>query len=132
MAWELIDHTGDVGVVARAPTLEELFAESARAMFSILAESGVPAPAGTDSFAVAGSSPEEELRDFLSELLYRFSADHRMYVGFAAAPGKLDAAWETYDPVRHPLRTELKAVTYHQLAVVREDGGWRGRVIFDV
>jgi SHS2 domain-containing protein len=132
MAWELIDHTGDVGVAARAPTLEELFAECARAMFSILADAGAPAPEGTDAFPVAGTAPEEELRDFLSELLYRFSADRRMYVGFAVAPGKVDAAWETYDPVRHPLRTELKAVTYHQLEVVHEGEAWRGRVIFDV
>ena len=132
MAWELIDHTGDVGVAARAPTLEELFAECARAMFAILADAGPPEAAGTDSFEVAGSSPEEELRDFLSELLYRFSADRRMYVRFTAAPGKVDAAWELYDPVRHPLLTELKAVTYHQLEVVREADLWRGRVIFDV
>ena len=133
MAWELIDHTGDVGVTARATTLEELFAESARAMFSIVADAAAPpSPAGTDSFAVAGSSPEEELRDFLSELLYRFSADRRMYVGFTVAPGTVDAAWELYDPVRHPLRTELKAVTYHQLEVVREGDLWKGRVIFDV
>ena len=132
MAWELIDHTGDVGVTARAPTLEELFAECARAMFSIVADAPAPSPAGTDSFAVTGSSPEEELRDFLSELLYRFSADHRMYVSFTAAPGKVDAAWETYDSARHPLRTELKAVTYHQLEVAQEGGEWRGRVIFDV
>jgi SHS2 domain-containing protein len=132
MAWELIDHTGDVGMIARAPTLEELFAESARAMFAILVEPGPGTPSGTDSFPVAGSSPEEELRDFLSELLYRFSADRRMYVSFTAGQGKVDAAWETYDPGHHPLRTELKAVTYHQLEVVREGAAWRGRVIFDV
>ena len=132
MAWELIDHTGDVGVIARAPTLEELFAESARAMFSILADAGVPAPAGTDAFPVGGTAPEEELRDFLSELLYRFSADRRMYVRFSTAPGRVDADWELYDPARHPLRTELKAVTYHQLEVVREGDLWKGRVIFDV
>ena len=132
MAYELIDHTGDVGVVARAPTLEALFAECARAMFAILADAPSPAPSGSDSFAVAGADPAEELRDFLSELLYRFSADHRMYVAFAPEAGAVAAAWEPYDPERHPLRTELKAVTYHQLEVVREGAGWRGRVIFDV
>jgi len=132
MAYELIDHTGDIGVVARAPTLEALFAECARAMFAILADAPAPAPSGSDSFAVAGADPAKELRDFLSELLYRFSADHRMYVAFTPAAGAVAAAWEPYDPERHPLRTELKAVTYHQLEVVREGEGWRGRVIFDV
>jgi SHS2 domain-containing protein len=132
MAYELIDHTGDIGVVARAPTLEELFAECARAMFAILAESSSPSPEGSDPFPCPGADPAEELRDFLSELLYRFSADHRMYVGFTPGAGSVLAAWEPYDSARHPLRTELKAVTYHQLEVVREAEGWRGRVIFDV
>jgi SHS2 domain-containing protein len=132
MTWELIDHTGDIGVVARAPSLEGLFAECARAMFSVLAESGAPAPVGSDFFPIQGADPAEELRDFLSELLYRFSAERRMYVAFTPAEGSVSADWEPYDAARHPLRTELKAVTYHQLEAVREDGGWRGRVIFDV
>jgi SHS2 domain-containing protein len=132
MAWELIDHTGDIGVVARAPTLEELFAECARAMFSVLADSRSPAPAGSDFFPIAGADPAEELRDFLAELLYRFSAERRMYVAFTAGAGSLTADWELYDQTRHPLRTELKAVTYHQLEAVREGDGWRGQVIFDV
>lgn len=132
MSWELIDHTGDLGVAARAPTLEALFADCARAMFSILAEAPAPAPAATDSFPVAGADPAEELREFLGELLYRFSADHRLYVAFRPGAGAIDADWEPYDETRHPLRTELKAVTWHQLEAVRDGDGWRGRVIFDV
>jgi len=119
-------------VVAHAPTLEDLFADCARAMFSILADAPAPARSGTDHFPVAGEDPPEELRDFLSELLYRFSADRRMYVAFRPAPGKVEADWEPYHEDRHPLRTELKAVTWHQLEAVREDAGWRARVIFDV
>jgi SHS2 domain-containing protein len=132
MTRELIDHTGDLAVVAHAPTLEALFAECARAMFSIIAETPDPRPAATDAFPVAGADPAEELREFLGELLYRFSAEHRMYVGFTPGAGAIDAAWETYDDVRHPLRTELKAVTWHQLEAVRDGDGWRARVIFDV
>jgi SHS2 domain-containing protein len=132
MTWELIDHTGDIGVVARAPTLEELLAECARAMFSVLAESGAPAPAGSEPFPIAGEDPASELRDFLAELLYRFSADRKMYVKFAAAPGSVACSWEPYDEARHPLRTEIKAVTYHQLEAVRDGDGWRARVIFDI
>lgn len=132
MTWELIDHTGDIGIVARAPTIEELFAECGRAMFSVLAESGVPAPAGSERFPVAGADPATDLRDFLAELLYRFSADRKMYVAFAAAPGSVTCSWEPYDEARHSLRTEIKAVTYHQLDAARDGDGWRGRVIFDI
>ena len=132
MTWELFDHTGDLGVDARAPTLEALFADCARAMVGILAENPSPAPSGTDRFPVAGLDPAEELRDFLSELLYRFSAERKMYGLFTPGSGTVEGAWEPYDPTRHPLRTELKAVTWHQLAVGREEHGWKARVIFDV
>jgi SHS2 domain-containing protein len=130
--WELIEHTGDIGVSARAPSLEALFAECARAMFSILAENGSPAPSGSDAFPVAGSDPAEELRDFLSELLYRFSAERRLYGSFVPGRGTVQGTWEPYDPARHPLRTELKAVTWHQLEAVRGEDGWRAQVIFDL
>jgi SHS2 domain-containing protein len=123
MAYELIDHTGDIGVVARAPTLEELFAECARAMFEIVAAAPAPSPSGSDAFPVAGAEPAEELRDFLSELLYRFSADHRMYVAFAPKPGSVRAS----GGIRRrppPLRTDQRRSHLPQLEAVR-GAGWR-------
>jgi SHS2 domain-containing protein len=130
MPVELIDHTGDVGIVVRSPSLETLYAEVAGALFSILADAPEPKPAERRTFAV--SPDPDSLRDFLSDLLYRFSVDHEMYVAFTPGTGTVDGAWEPYDPARHPLRTELKAVTWHQLELAREREGWRARVIFDV
>ena len=132
MPWELIDHTGDVGIDVRAPFREALFAEAARAMFDILAEAP-PAPAGTaERIPVPEGDTAEALRDFLGDLLYRFSADRRMYVAFEPTTGAVQARWEPYEAGRHPLRTELKAVTWHQLAAVESPNGWTARVIFDV
>lgn len=132
MSYEMIDHTGDLGISVRAPTLEELFAESARAMFEIMIEIPRRPPASTETFPVPGNEPAEALRDLLAELLYRFTVNGRLYTSFTAAPGKLMAGSEPFDPARHKIRTELKAVTYHQLEAVRETDGWRARIIFDV
>ncbi len=132
VSYELIDHTGDLGIVARASSLEALFAECARAMFDILAENPSPAAGTVDAFDVPGRDPAEELREFLAELLYRFSAERKMYGSFAPGSGTVHGTWEPYDPARHPLKTELKAVTWHQLAVAKEETGWKAQVIFDV
>ena len=132
MPYELIDHTGDIGVVARAPTLEALVAECARAMFDVLAGCEEPRPTETDRFEITGADPADELRDVLAELLYRWSVERKMYVSFLPGKGELRAGWEVWDPARHDLRTELKAVTYHQLLVERETDGWKAQVIFDV
>ena len=39
---------------------------------------------------------------------------------------------ETYDPRRHAIATEIKAVTYHRAAVEKTTAGWRGIFIVDV
>jgi len=127
---DLLDHTGDVGIVVRAASLEAVYAEAAGAMFSILADAPEPRPSSRRNFAV--SPDRDALRDFLADLLYRFSVDHEMYVAFAPGRGTVEGSWEPYDPARHPLRTELKAVTWHQLELAPEGSRWRARVIFDV
>jgi len=39
---------------------------------------------------------------------------------------------ETCDPARHSLAHEVKAVTYHGLAVEQVPDGWRAEVILDI
>ncbi len=131
MPYQLIDHTGDIGIDVSAPTLEALFAEAGRALFEILVEAS-PGAGTPEEFPVLGADPPEELREFLAELLYRFSAERKVYGEFAPAPGGIRAVAEPFDPARHAVRTELKAVTWHQLDARREKDGWIARVIFDV
>ena len=132
MTWTLIDHTGDIGIEVRAGSREALFAEAAAAMFEILAGKPPDARGTPESLPLPDGDPAEALRDFLAELLYRFSMERKMYVAFAEGSGTVEAAWEPYDAARHPLATELKAVTWHQLQVTRENDAWSARVIFDV
>jgi SHS2 domain-containing protein len=136
MTWEALEHTGDVAIVVRSATPERLFEEAARAMFEILADLAAAEPREVEEFDLPGDAPDTLLRDFLAELLYKFSAEGRIYADFSVTlePGRLRARvrGEAYDAARHPLRTELKAVTYHQLQVVRENDGWKAQVIFDV
>jgi SHS2 domain-containing protein len=39
---------------------------------------------------------------------------------------------EPFNPDRHRIRTEIKAVTYHQIRVDCRSTGWQARIIFDV
>jgi SHS2 domain-containing protein len=131
--YELIDHTGDIGIVVRAPAPEALFADAARAMFEIMVDARDPRGGEALRFGVPAEPRPEDLRDFLADLLYRFSAERRMFVSFEpSSPGAVIVGTEPFDPERHALRTELKAVTWHQLRLAQEDGGWRAQVIFDV
>jgi SHS2 domain-containing protein len=42
------------------------------------------------------------------------------------------ASGEPYDEQRHELSSAIKAVTWHEAAVERTDGGYKARIIFDI
>ncbi|HZN62231.1 MAG TPA: archease [Planctomycetota bacterium] len=132
-----LDHTGDVGFEVRAGTLEALFRRAARGLYEILVERPPATGEGEETIDVEDDAPDLLLRSFLSELLYRFLASRAILVDFPdfrIEGNRLRARGSAarFDPVRDGLRTELKAVTYHQLEVRRESSGWTARVIFDV
>ena len=86
---------------------------------------------------VAGISDTDLMHDLLSTLLQIFIIESFIWSEVAVEEEpqglKLRLCGETYDPSRHEFRTEIKGVTYHELAVIQEkDGNWRTRVIFDI
>jgi SHS2 domain-containing protein len=132
-----LDHTGDLGVLVRAATPEELFERAAAAMFSLVGE---PETFGEDleeEVRVEAGDRETLLVAWLSELLYRHVVRGRLYRVFevsALGETRLEGRvrGEALDEARHEIETELKAVTYHGLLVSEDREGWSARVIFDV
>lgn len=74
---------------------------------------------------------------WLSEILYLHEAEGLLPCAFrveSVASGRAEGVvtGEPYDPSRHHILAQIKAVTYHQIEVTQEKGGWRARVILDV
>jgi SHS2 domain-containing protein len=135
--FELFEHTADLGLRARAPDLDALFAEAAQALFAAVVEDpSAVEPRQRHDVRLAGDEPDYLLFDWLKELLYLFDTGHWLFRRFevqVAASGLTAAAWgEPFDPARHALAHEVKAITYHGLRVVPEDGGWLAEVIVDI
>src|SRR5262245_46102488 len=135
--FETFEHTADLGLRVRAPDLDTLFAEAARAMFSVIAEDlGTVRPETQVDVEVAGDEREYLLFDWLRELLYRFDSEHLLLSRFevhVTETGLRGAAWgEPLDPARHSLGNEVKAITYHGLRVEPTADGWLAEVIVDI
>ena len=134
---ETFEHTADVGLAARADTLAELMAALAEGLSDVICDrSGVRA-AQRREVRVEAEDVEALAVDFLSAVLLAFDVDHFLVAeanvsqaGETALVAEL--AGETYDPSRHELRNEVKAVTYHELRVAREGDQWIARVILDL
>ena len=144
LGYELFDHTADVGVRLFAPSLPELARVAADGLYGVIGKV-VPASDAVlaneprlESFAFADSSDLAELlRDYLAELLLIFERDHRVVTNIeveAFEPGRLVARGESrpVDRERSSLDREIKAVTYHGLAIRSVDGGYEATLVVDV
>lgn len=140
-----LDHTADTGLVVTAPDLPTLFNRAAWGLFSVITDPATVQPAESETVDVTAEDLPALLVRWLSELNFRHLTRHRLYTRFdvrelvppqpaAAAPGRLHAEirGEAIVPGRHPVFTEVKAVTYHGLELAEVDGGWRAQIIFDL
>ena len=135
--FRILDHTADVGLQAHGADLAELFANAARGMFSIVVSLETVQPTEQFPLQLTADNLEDLLVNWLSELLYLFSAKQILFRRFEIT--EIDnrqvlakAFGEPLDQSRHELQAEIKAVTYHDLEVRKLDHGWSAKVLFDV
>lgn len=135
--FELLDHTSEVGVLARGRDLRELFANAALALYSIMTPLEAIEVRGTRAVAAEAGDRESLLVAWLSELVFLF--DTEGWLGKRASVQEVsDTAMEAAvegepaDPSRHQLRLGVKAVTYHQLRVELTGAGWEAQYVVDV
>jgi SHS2 domain-containing protein len=138
-----LDHTADAGVEIDAPSREALFAEAAIALADTLTP--IVGVGGTVERVLELEAADDELLlvDFLNEILFLFETEGLVFAGAAvrlegggeaSSPVRLRATLrgEEYDEAKHPLRSLIKAVTYHGLSVRRQGERFAGRVLFDL
>jgi SHS2 domain-containing protein len=136
--FELFEHTADLGLRVRAQSLEELLIDAGRGLLSML----VANPEAVRSFqtrtiTLSAEAPAYLLFDWLSELLYAFEAEKLLLCEFDVRlnGGQVTAMCrgEPMDSARHQMDHEVKAITYHGLAVTQNnDGSWQAEVIVDI
>ncbi len=135
--YEIIDHTADIGLRARGGDLKELFINAACGMFSILADLKNVQTKESIKIKLEAPNVEELFLLWLSELLYQYNSKKIIFNKFlvdklSERTISAQAQGEKFDLHRHRLKTEIKAVTYHQLKVQKIKDYWLGEVIFDV
>jgi SHS2 domain-containing protein len=136
-AFELFDHTADVGAWAYGNTRAEAFQNAALAMFSLMVELDAVADVEERRVEVRAENQEALLVAWLSELIYLVDAEGLVFRRFSIdqlTNQRLVARiWgERIDPDRHTLGTVVKAITRHMLAIEKNGDGYSVRVIFDI
>jgi SHS2 domain-containing protein len=135
--YETFEHTADVGLRVRAASREELFADAAKGLFSLLvANLDDVEPVQERVIRVGGLEDDLLLFDWLNELLFLFESEKLLLAEFQVTFGAgelVGRCWgEGLVPGRHQLEHEVKAITYHGLKVEAGDSGWLAEVIVDI
>jgi SHS2 domain-containing protein len=130
------EHTGDLGIEVRAPSRAELFARCALAMSRVMVEPEGVRALERRQIEVQAEDDADLMHDLLAAALNLFMVDG--FIWREASAIERDRTiiavltGEKFDRSRHQLLTEIKAVTYHRLAIEREGNGWRATIVFDI
>ena len=134
--FEILDHTADVGVIAYGTDLNQVFANAARALFSLITELDNVEEVLYRDIELTASDEGSLLVGWLNELVYRFDTEGVLFKRFDII--RLDDTHlkargygERVDSSKHKLKTGVKGATYHMLKVDKTDG-FRVQVIFDI
>ncbi|HEY4033513.1 MAG TPA: archease [Ktedonobacteraceae bacterium] len=136
-AYEVFEHTADVGLHAFGHTLPELFVHAAQGMESLLVSADEVHVVTSRRITVDGHDTISLLIAWLNELVFLFDTEYLLFRDFVIetisetqVTGR--ASGEPYDRQRHDLSSAIKAVTWHEAAITRLDDGYQARIIFDL
>jgi len=135
--YKVIDHTADLGIEIYGRDLRELFQNAGHALFEIICDLSEVTESIEKIVAVNGQDLEQLMVVWLGELLYLHDTEKLLLKHFEVediGERRLTATvyGEEFKEDHHTIRTEIKAVTYHQIQVREEEGRWIARVIFDL
>ncbi len=134
MRYRLLDHTADALVEAFGETISARFANAAFALFDLMTDVSTVETVGEVKVVISADSEEQLLVDFLQELLFLHDTDNYVFKEFEVEVTGLNleaiARGEQFDPSRHPKRSVVKGVTYHNLVIDNE--GKTLTILFDV
>ncbi len=123
--YEFLEDTADVTFMAHGRALNELFENAAEALESTMVLLDEVALGETCTIEIGSDSYENLLYDWLAELLITFEIERfaakKCFVRIVDLSLTADCLGERLDPNRHRLNAEVKAVTYHNLAVTKND-----------
>jgi len=135
--YEQFSHTADVGVRVYGSDLKELFDNAAFAMFDVIADlEGIKGSIVQD-LDLKAPNLDELLVSWLDELLYNFYTKSVIFYKFDIEKltddsMKAKAYGRLVGENRNRLKTEIKAVTYHNLHIKKNGEGYAVEIIFDV
>jgi SHS2 domain-containing protein len=141
MPYEINDTytTSDIGLSVTGRDLKELFIDSVFGLVDIMADREQILDNREIPITLDGDNLEDLYHNWLSEIIYIKDAEYFLprriiMESFDEINFGLKAILhgENIDPERHGLKVDVKAVTYYNFSIKKENNLWHGEVVFDI
>lgn len=135
--YRVLNRSSDLLIKVFGKTQGELFANSAFALFDLLADMEKVEVRDSLQLEVEGADRDDLMVNWVRELLYLFQGNdylvkevrlHEIKENYVRGEVK----GEKFDPDRHEIRREVRAVAYHQSRMEKTGDQWMAQLIFEL
>jgi SHS2 domain-containing protein len=139
--FEFLEHTADAYIAAYGKDLARAFENAAVAMFDVMTQVEKVRAKVEDEVEAKGSDEYALLYSWLEALLVKSELNRMLYSKFKVSELLQDSdgfelkakIWgEAFDPKRHLQKVGVKAVTYHQMEIIKAPGKVTLKFILDI
>jgi len=135
--FEVLDHTADIGLIVYGEDLKTLFENAGEGFFHLVTDLKKVRCRTKRKIEIGKERLDRLMVDWLNELLYLHDVEHLLFKEFNVESVGEDGLkaivrGEEFQEGVHVIKTGVKAVTYHQIQVRKEDGNWRAQIIIDL
>lgn len=136
--YEFFDHTADIGIKAYGRDLNEAFENAALAVFEVMTDTSKVEPKESRELEIDGMDLENLLYRWIESLLVYYDSELLLFGKFKVKIDlenlRLNAiAWgEKFNPDKHERRTVVKAMTYHEMSIVKTNNGYELTFVVDI
>jgi len=139
--FEFLEHTADAYVAAYGKSLAEAFENAALAMFEVMTDTGKVEPKVEEEIEVEGEDEKALLYSWLEALIVKFDTTGNLYSSFEIKKieqtpegFKLKAKvyGEPFNPEKHSQKVGIKAITYHQMEILKKHDKITVKFILDI
>jgi SHS2 domain-containing protein len=124
--FEYFEATADIGLRAWGKDMDEAFENAGLAIFNIISDTSGIVPLREIEFEITSEDDVSLLYDYLEELLFYHEVEFMLFSRFDVETDdkfhlKAKIWGEEIDWDRHERKTEIKAITFHKMAVRKTD-----------
>lgn len=136
MSYEVMDVSADIGLRAKGDSLQDCFKNAGLGLYSLITDPQQLHITESRQIKIEADSVEDLLVSYLNELIFLFDTE-----GFIGKDIEIEIKnhslnakvyGEIFQPQKHEQKLLIKAATYHNLVLKKQNNLWIAEIIFDI